>query len=107
MPDSDRRASERFPVTSDTACTFVSPVLEDFGAVRIKNVSNEGVGLVVNQAVETGLLLVVTLVNKPKSFKKNVMARVVHVTPQAGGAYLLGCALTEPLTYDELCAMVM
>ena len=104
---SDRRAAERFPVTADTACVFLSPVLEDFGAVRIKNVSSDGIGLVVSQKVEPGLLLAITLANQSKSFKKTVLTRVVHVTAQPGGTYLVGCALTMPLTYDELCAMVM
>jgi hypothetical protein len=103
----DRRAAERFPVTANTNCAFLSPVLEDFGAVRIKNVSNEGIGLVVSHKLEPGLLLAVTLVNEAKSFKKTMLARVVHVTTQPGGTYLIGSTFTEPLSYDELCAMVM
>ena len=104
---SERRTSERFPVNSQTACTFLSPVLEDFGSVRIKNVSSEGIGLVVGQRLEPGLLLAVTLANPGKPFVKTMMVRVMHVTPQQGGTFLVGGSFETPLTYDELCAMVM
>lgn len=103
----ERRTAERFPVNSQTACTFLSPVLEDFGPVRIKNVSGEGIGLVTGQKLEPGLLLAVTLVNPSKSFAKTMMVRVMHVTPQPGATFLVGGAFETPLTYDELCAMVM
>lgn len=103
----DRRAVERFPVNAQTACDFASPVLEDFGPVRIKNVSTDGIGLIVSQQLERGLLLTVGLANRSKSFAKMVLVRVMHSTPQPGGTYLVGGTFETPLTYDELCAMVM
>ena len=103
----DRRAQERFPVNADTACDFLSPVLEDFGPVRIKNVSSEGIGLLVGHKIHAGLLLAVTLVNRSKSFSKTVLVRVMHVTPQPGGTFLVGGTFAAPLTYDELRTMVM
>jgi len=103
----DRRAVERFPVNSDTACDFLSPVLEDFGPVRIKNISNDGIGLVVSRKLEAGLLLSVNLVNRSRSFTKTMLVRVVHVTPQPGGTFLIGGTFKTPLTYEELTAMVM
>jgi len=103
----DRRVAERFPVNAQTACNFLSPVLEDFGPVRIKNVSNEGIGLMVGHKLEPGLLLAVSLANPAKSFAKTLLVRVAHVTPQAGGAYLVGGTFETPLTYDELKTLVM
>ena len=108
MPEpSDRRAVDRFPVNAQTVCEFLSPVLEDFGAVRIKNVSTDGIGMIVNHKLEAGLLLAVTLANPSRSFAKTLLTRVMHVTPQPGGAYLVGCEFQTPLTYDELTTMVM
>ena len=103
----DRRAVERYPVNIDTKCTFLSPVLEDFGPVRIKNVSSEGIGLIVGRKLEPGLLLAVTITNPTKPFNKTLMVRVMHVTEQAGGSYLVGGAFTTALAYDELTTMVM
>lgn len=104
---SERRVAERFPVTSDTVCTFLSPVLEDFPPGRIKNVSSDGIGMILTEKVSAGLLLAVTLANPSRGFAKTMMVRVVHVTPQPGGTYLVGGTFETPLTYEELRCMVM
>jgi PilZ domain len=106
MSDIDRRAAERFPVTRDTACTFVSPVVENFGAGRIKNISMEGIGLLLSRPVEPGTLLAVTVSNPAKQFAKTLVVRVAHATGQPG-AYLVGGTFQSPLTYQELTALVM
>ena len=106
MSPQDRRAAERFPVNRYTRCQFVGQVSEDFGAVRIQNVSNQGVGLLVGRRVEPGSLLSLTLTNTSKSFARTFLVRVAHVTPQ-GGAFLVGGTFATPLTYDELTALVM
>jgi hypothetical protein len=46
MAIQEQRKAERFAVNADVACSFASPVLEDFGPVKIKNISMVGVGLV-------------------------------------------------------------
>jgi hypothetical protein len=105
----EKRGAERFDVRPDVSCTFASPVLEDFGPVKIKNVSTSGVGLLLSEPVETDMLLVVTLANTAKKFTKNALVRVVHVTftPQSGGDYLVGGTFDTPLTYEELTKLVM
>ena len=59
----DRRAAERYPVNSNATCPFLSPVVEDFGPVKIRDVSMQGVGLLVNRRVEPGAVLAVVLEN--------------------------------------------
>ncbi|HWY86530.1 MAG TPA: PilZ domain-containing protein [Gemmataceae bacterium] len=103
----EKRAAERFAVSPHVDCEFASPVLEDFGKVKIKNISSTGVGLIVTEPVATGMLLVIKLVNSDKKFIKTMLVRVVHATPQASGTYLVGGTLDTPLTYEELCALVM
>lgn len=103
---SDRRAAERFPVNVDSSCTFVSPVQEDFGPVRIKNLSQDGIGLLMSRKLEPGVLLAVTQDNPAKSLHKTVLVRVVQVTPSQG-AYLVGGTFDVALKYDELSALVM
>jgi hypothetical protein len=105
--DKEQRESERLAVNSTTTCEFASPVLEDFGPVRIKNLSLKGIGLVCSEALAAGMVLAVKLVNPAKSASKTTLVRVVHVTPQAGGTYLVGGTLDTPLTYEELCLFVM
>jgi hypothetical protein len=55
----------------------------------------------------TFMLLVIKLVNSDKKFTKTMLVRVVHATPQASGTFLVGGTLETPLTYEELCALVM
>jgi hypothetical protein len=103
----EKRADERFAVAVHVDCELASPVLEDFGKVKVKNISTSGVGLIVTEPVATGMLLVVKLVNPVKKFSKTLLVRTVHVTPQASGSYLIGGNLDTPLTYEELCNLVM
>ena len=107
MADKEQRGAERFPVSANVTCAFASPVLEDFGPVRIKNISTHGVGMVVPEALPVNMLLVVKLVNPTKKLAKTMLVRVVHVTPQSGGTCLAGGNLDTPLTYEELCSFVM
>src|SRR6187200_2487920 len=81
----DRRSTNRFPVNGGTTCTFSSPVVEDFGAVRVMNVSMDGVGLWVPRPVEPGSLLAVALANPAKGFAKTAFVRVLHVVRESGG----------------------
>src|SRR5437773_9359202 len=107
MPESDRRQAERFPVTSGTSCEFAAPLGEDLGPTRIKNVSTSGIGLLVSRPVQPGSMLTVAVLNKSKGFNKILLVQVAHVTPGAGGTYLVGGTFVTPLTYQELTSLVM
>jgi hypothetical protein len=108
LPDpSDRRQSERYPVTSDTACTFAGQVAQDLGSVRIKNVSMEGIGLLTTKSVDVGAVLVVGISNKARAFSRVMLVRVAHVTAQMGGTFLVGGTFETPLTYQDLTTLVM
>lgn len=107
MPEpQDRRQSERFPVTANTSCSYAA-LLQDLGPTRIKNVSMEGIGLILSQKVEPGQLLAVSVVNPSRSFQKVLVVKVVHVTAQAGGSCLVGGIFETPLTYQEFTALIM
>jgi hypothetical protein len=102
----NRRAEDRYPVNAEASCPFVSPVVEDFGLVNIRDVSMQGVGLITRRRVEPGTLLAVTLANAAKGFSKTVIVRVAHATPMAGG-FLVGGSFTVPLTYQEMSTLVL
>jgi len=103
---SERRAEERFPVNGDAACPFISPVEKNFGAVRIRDVSMSGIGLLLSRRVEPGTLLALTLTNVARGFTKTVMVQVTHATALTGN-YLVGGTFTVPLTYQEMTALVL
>jgi hypothetical protein len=102
----DRRATERFSVNADASCPFLSPVVEDFGPVKIKDVSMQDIGLVTSRRVEPGALLAIVLANAARGFTKIVLVRVANVAPVAGG-FLVGGAFTTPLTYQEMSTLVL
>jgi hypothetical protein len=102
----DRRAEQRFPVNADASCPFLSPVVTDFGPVKIRDISMAGLGLLVSRRVEPGSLLVVTLSNVARGFTKTVLVQVTHSTPR-DGAFLLGGTFRVPLTYQEMTVLVM
>ena len=107
MPEpKDRRTAERFPVNASTSCSFVSPVVEDFGAAKIKNISMDGIGLLLAQRLEPGALLAVSLSNPARGFTKTMLVRIAHMTPDYG-AYLVGGTFSTPLTYEELSKLVL
>jgi len=105
--DDERRAEERFPAPAHVDCDFASPVLEDFGKVRIKNISRNGIGLISPEDIAPGMLMAVRLVNPFKSFSRTMIVRVVQVTPQVGGTFLIGGVVDPPLTYEELSSLIM
>src|SRR4051794_26034113 len=102
----DRRTTERFPVNADACCPMISPVVEDFGPVKIRDVSMHGVGLLVSRRVEPGALLAVVLANPSKGFTKTALVRVAHVTG-LGGSFLVGGTFVTPLTYQEMSTLVL
>lgn len=103
----DQRAAERFSVSPNSVCEFVSPVLEDFGPARLFNISTDGVGLITTEPLSPGLLLAIKVVNASKKFSRTMLVRVAHCTAQAGGTYLIGGSFDAPLTYEELCTLVL
>jgi PilZ domain len=105
--ENEKRCEDRFPVGDNSSCVFASPVLDDFGPVKLKNISLRGVGLVTNEKLSVGLMLAVKLANRSLNFSKTALARVVHVTPLPGNSYLIGCEWDTPFTYDEFKFFVM
>ncbi|HJZ55385.1 MAG TPA: hypothetical protein VKE74_10525, partial [Gemmataceae bacterium] len=81
----DRRAAERFAVNAGTSCTFVSPVVEDFGPAKVRNVAMDGIGLLLGKRVEPGTVLAVALSNPSRGIAKTVLVRVTHAVAEHGG----------------------
>lgn len=107
MPDPrDRRASERMAVNAATTCGFAGPVAEDHGPAKIRDVSMEGIGLLLMKQVAIGTLMAIVLSNPAQKLNKTMLVRIAHVTAVHGG-FLVGGTFSEPLTYQELCALVM
>ena len=107
MADSkERRSEERMAFSPDTTCPAVASLGPDVGPAKLRDVSMDGLGVVLSRPAEPGALLAVTLANASKGFSKIAIVRVTHVTAIPGG-YLIGGTFTAQLTYQELTALVM
>jgi hypothetical protein len=103
----DRRAQPRYPVNNDTTCPFVMPLGDELGPAKVRDISTEGVGLLMASPLEPGTLLVIALNNAARNFCCTQLVQVVHASQVVGGMYLVGCVFLNPLTYEELRAYLM
>jgi PilZ domain len=102
---SERRAWVRHPCDLESAC---QPLAGGRGAqwpARIRNLSAGGIGINVARRFEPGTVLAIDVQIREQRVH-TLMARVVHATLQENGSWILGCALTSPLTEDELKALL-
>src|SRR5687768_1161935 len=91
----DRRTTVRYPVNAETTCPMVVPIREDLGSARIKDVSLDGIGLLMSSPVEPGAFIMITLKNEAHKFFRIQLVQVIHSTRQTGG-YLVGGTFVTP-----------
>jgi hypothetical protein len=102
----DRRASERIPVSAGSTCLVAGRIVDDVGPVKIRDVSLDGIGLVLSKTIQAGTVLLINLANKSKNYSRLMKVKIVHVTPINGG-FLAGGSFAEPLSYQEFTMLVM
>ena len=73
---------------------------------QVLNVSASGIGLLVNQFIETGVLLNLNLVAKEGAAVRTILSCVVHVSKQAEGEWALGCNFIRELTEEDFRILV-
>ena len=73
---------------------------------KVFNVSASGVGLEVENRVDTGSLLSVDLLDNQETVRQTMLACVVHVSPSDGGAWSLGCNFIRSLSEEDLSGLV-
>jgi hypothetical protein len=73
---------------------------------RVLNVSEGGVALLLRRRFEKGTILRVEIERSDNQPPEPMTARVMHVTPQPDGHWLLGCAFTNKISAEDLQAML-
>jgi hypothetical protein len=104
-PPQPERAWVRLPARVYTTCHLPGEGNRVLRKVRVVNVCPGGVGLLVNKRVAPDTLLGVQ-VPGGKGAQHRVLARVIHVTPQPFGQWLLGCAFLGEISDQELQAFL-
>jgi len=68
----------------------------------VRNISCEGIGLLLGRRFEPGALLSIELTESTGDRQRLLLARVAHATQQADGKWLVGCTLVNPVTEEEI-----
>jgi hypothetical protein len=102
---SDPRRWERF--TGQVAATYqpvASPEIPP-RAAEVSNISPSGVGLIVDELVDNGVLLSVELRSVRGATTRQLLACVVHVRSRPEGSCALGCNFIRSLSEADLEAL--
>lgn len=98
----ERRATVRYAVNADTSCAPLAARSEGPGwAARVRDISRNGLGLVLDRRFEPGTVITVDLAFGEDS-SRMLLACVVHSVASPEGSWIVGCKLVSPLTGDEL-----
>src|SRR5262249_49129525 len=100
----ERRAAARFASVREASC---SPLAERQTVlpVRVRDVSANGIGLVSRRRFERGTILLLQVKEEGDASSPLLVGKVVHVTAQADGDWLVGCALIRALAHADLRAL--
>jgi hypothetical protein len=98
---SDRRAAERFATVREASCSPVTQ-RENVLTVRVRDVSAHGVGLLAGRRFEKGTILLIQVLGENPALPPMLVGKVVHVTAQPTGDWLIGCRLARGLTKAEV-----
>lgn len=99
----DRRAWVRRHSTPETPFFAVTGEEEIIAwRARVRDVSNGGISLVVNNSFPEGALIEIELPNPDADVSRIMLARVVRAETTEGIQWVLGCAFLEPLSDEEV-----
>jgi hypothetical protein len=98
----ERRAFRRYTADLEVSCRTLGAGRADSWPARLRDISAGGVGLVLGRRFEAGTLLAVDLANTASGSPRTLLSRVMHVTAQPEGEWLLGLALLREMGEDEL-----
>jgi hypothetical protein len=98
----DRRTSERLASDLLIACHPLALPKKHSLPALLRDVSSNGLSLVLRYRFEPGTLLVIDLDGASADGAAPLLGRVVHASAHGDGRWVLGCALRRPLTAKQL-----
>jgi hypothetical protein len=102
----DRRAWVRYPCELESACQPLAGARGLQWPGKIRNVSAGGIAVRLARRFEAGTVLAVDVQGQGDAIMQTLLARVVHVSLQDDGSWLLGCAFKNPLSEEDLKALL-
>ncbi|HTU90181.1 MAG TPA: PilZ domain-containing protein [Gemmataceae bacterium] len=98
----ERRASVRLQSNAKGSCQSLSMQRETHWEATVRDISCQGIGLLLTRRFEPGALLAIELTEANEERKRLLLVRVARAVPQPEGRWLIGCTLANPLTEDEV-----
>ncbi len=106
-PTAERRVRVRHLQALRTFCQRGSGELDQMWCLgRARDISATGIGLVVPHGFAVDTVLTVEVENSRQSRSRMIQVRVVRVSSQPGGLWLLGCLFAVALTDAELAGLL-
>ncbi len=104
-PKAERRASVRYQSNLKGSCQTLSAHRETSWEATVRDISPEGIGLLLNRRFEPRAVLSIELIDSRDERPRLLLARVIHATALPEGGWLIGCELVSPLSDEEVDAL--
>jgi hypothetical protein len=98
----ERRAWVRYPRKLVTMWQLLGTGGEEHWTAMVRDLSQNGVGLVINRSFPPATVLTVRLRNSTRTYERSALVRVQHCTAQPAGDWLVGCTFVVKISADEL-----
>jgi hypothetical protein len=101
-PEGERRRAPRQPCSFRAAVRLISLTTSTLLSARACDLSAGGIGLVCSAPMPVDRFIIIAPHDQPQTFLLALRARVVRCVSLGGGRWLLGCALVEGLSDEQL-----
>jgi hypothetical protein len=103
---SNRRLTIRYAGGAHMDANLTNNPLSPFQKVRIQDISQGGVSLILPQRPALGATILLQMTNHVLGFTCDLAGEVRHVTPDERGSWLVGLAFEQPLSLSELDGLI-
>jgi hypothetical protein len=98
----ERRASVR-QTCLETSKRLVAAIGDDFCLTKIRNISPDGISLVLSRPLEQGTVLSVDLIDtRTNRFSRTLEVRVCYCVEHPSGEWIIGGSFASLLTAEEM-----
>jgi c-di-GMP-binding flagellar brake protein YcgR len=102
----NRRLTIRYGCAATAQISAADEILSPFQRVRVHDISQGGIGLILPQAPAVGDTIFLQMTNNLLEFTYDLAAEVRHVATHPHGSWLVGVAFDEPLSTDDLAGLI-
>lgn len=101
-PTPERRASIRQRFDWDVTCELSSYGVSERWSAQVRDISSDGLGLVIDRPFDVGTILEIELMSRDGSIGYTIVARVTRSEALGDGRVLAGCQFVGRVADEEL-----